>query len=58
MKSNKAIEILVGILETPGLVEYKIECGLLVMEFENGIVVNMTVPEVVERSLHSNGEEH
>lgn len=39
--------VLDRITSTPGVISHKIENGILVLEFDNGVVVDMTVPEVV-----------
>lgn len=51
MSTNYAEIVLGRITSTPGVISYKIENGILVLEFDNGVVVDMTVPEVVEPSF-------
>jgi len=40
---DKSAEVLVGILKTPGLLDYRAKDGILYLHFEHG-VIDMTMP--------------
>ena len=43
---DKSAEVVVRILKTPGLLDYRAKDGILYLHFENGEVVDMTLPLV------------
>lgn len=43
--------VLDRITSTPGVISHKIENGILVLEFDNGVVVDMTVPQTNPRLM-------